>query len=102
MTVNPDTAKHTYEHDGKKYYFCAANCREKFIANPTIYLNKMYLNKAATPSSGLVTLAGSTGLSHPTKESANQAHATGKQGSPAYVCPMCPEVRESKPGACPS
>ena len=22
--------------------------------------------------------------------------------SPAYVCPMCPEVREHKPGACPS
>src|SRR5437764_10104916 len=28
--------------------------------------------------------------------------ATQKLASAAYVCPMCPEVRESKPGACPS
>ncbi len=26
----------------------------------------------------------------------------GAAASPAYVCPMCPEVREAKPGACPS
>ena len=26
----------------------------------------------------------------------------GADASPAYVCPMCPEVREAKPGACPS
>jgi len=26
----------------------------------------------------------------------------GAAVSPAYVCPMCPEVRETKPGACPS
>src|SRR5206468_2112444 len=25
-----------------------------------------------------------------------------RDDAPSYVCPMCPEVRESKPGACPS
>jgi P-type Cu+ transporter len=28
--------------------------------------------------------------------------APGAAVSPAYVCPMCPKVRETKPGACPS
>src|ERR1700687_270858 len=40
MNVNPSSAKHVYEHAGKKYYFCCASCIEKFKADPGKYLNK--------------------------------------------------------------
>src|SRR5579859_7161322 len=49
MSVNPATAKHTYEHAGKNYFFCCAHCVEKFKADPQAYLNK-------PASSGLVML----------------------------------------------
>jgi Cu+-exporting ATPase len=38
MTVDPHTAKHRAEHHGHIYYFCAASCRSKFIADPQKYL----------------------------------------------------------------
>ena len=38
MTVDPATAKHRAEHDGRPYYFCCAGCRTKFLADPQKYL----------------------------------------------------------------
>ncbi|OOG56733.1 heavy metal translocating P-type ATPase [Rhodanobacter sp. C03] len=38
MTVDPHTAKHHAEHDGDTYHFCSARCREKFVAEPSAYL----------------------------------------------------------------
>jgi Cu+-exporting ATPase len=38
MTVDPHTAKHRADHHGRTYYFCAAGCRAKFIADPARYL----------------------------------------------------------------
>jgi Cu+-exporting ATPase len=78
MNVNTATARHVHEHAGKKYYFCCGHCLEKFSANPGQYLNR-------PASSGLVSLG-----------------MPAAAPAAAYVCPMCPEVRESKPGACPS
>ncbi|MCJ9428805.1 heavy metal translocating P-type ATPase [Kordiimonas marina] len=40
MTVNPETAKHTAAYKGTDYYFCAARCREKFVADPESYLGE--------------------------------------------------------------
>src|SRR5208337_3050946 len=101
MNVDPATARHVHEHDGKNYYFCCAGCVEKFKAAPTSYLN------ASPPSrpSGLVSL--SAAITPPTRPSANHPLALRPQSqpgsaAPAYVCPMCPEVRETRPGACPS
>ncbi|MCP1375908.1 heavy metal translocating P-type ATPase [Dyella lutea] len=45
MTVDPHTAKHRAEHEGHTYYFCAARCREKFVAEPQAYLGE----RKATP-----------------------------------------------------
>ncbi len=88
MNVDPATAKHVHDHGGKKYYFCCAGCLRKFEANPQAYLNK--------PASGLVTLGMPAPKMPPVVPTAKPASA------PAYVCPMCPEVHEAKPGACPS
>jgi Cu+-exporting ATPase len=46
MTVDPHTAKHRAEHAGHVYYFCAARCQEKFVADPTAYLAE----RRATPA----------------------------------------------------
>jgi Cu+-exporting ATPase len=84
MKVNPVMAKHIHEHEGKNFYFCCAPCVEKFKADPAKYLH------APARHSGLVTLA------------AVKPAITAQTANTAYVCPMCPEVREKKPGACPS
>jgi P-type Cu+ transporter len=40
MTVDPQTAKQRAEHDGHMYYFCSARCQEKFVIDPSAYLEK--------------------------------------------------------------
>ncbi|MFZ1052898.1 MAG: heavy metal translocating P-type ATPase [Candidatus Sulfotelmatobacter sp.] len=108
MNVNPATAKHVYEHGGKNYYFCCASCAEKFKADPQKYLSGPPPAKA----SGLVMLGAAqsappTALESVHRDQPPQAkdhthtHSDSAQAV-AYVCPMCPEVRETKPGACPS
>ncbi len=87
MDVNPATSKHQVDHAGKSYFFCCAGCAEKFKSNP-----EKYLNPATRPSSDLVTLGGTALRPSNAGASANQ---------PGYVCPMCPQVRASKPGPCP-
>src|SRR5579859_4953107 len=84
MAVNPATAKHRFEHKGKPFYFCCNPCAEKFKANPEEFLAQ------PTPSR-LVTL-GAPAV-HPVPAPAKQS---------AYVCPMCPKVRASKAGPCPT
>ena len=32
MTVKPETAAGSFQHEGTTYYFCSKGCREKFIA----------------------------------------------------------------------
>jgi Cu+-exporting ATPase len=103
MSVNPATAKHIYEHDGSKHYFCSAGCVEKFKANPGQYLNKSDLNQAAAPVSrhaAMVVMPAKAATASPLEGKSQPA--TPASSRAAYVCPMCPEVREAKPGACPS
>ncbi|HTU41485.1 MAG TPA: heavy metal translocating P-type ATPase [Candidatus Aquilonibacter sp.] len=100
MNVNTATAKHLHEHAGTEFYFCCAGCAEKFKADPA-----KYLDQKPPVASGLITLGG--GIS-PAKPSQPPQPITliklapGSGAAPAYICPMCPEVRESKAGACPS
>ncbi len=81
MNVNPATAKHVHEYAGRKYYFCSAGCVEKFKTSPEKYL---------THAAPVMPVAVST----------SRKPAAG--GATYYVCPMCPEVRETKPVPCPS
>src|SRR5579883_283593 len=89
MTVNKASAKHTAEHGGDAYYFCSAGCVSKFKADPEKYLN----SETHGAQSKLVVIPSSVSKSEP--------HERTISGS-AYVCPMCPEVRETKPKPCPS
>ena len=40
MDVDPTTAKHRAEFEGKTYYFCAAGCRQKFLSHPEQYIHR--------------------------------------------------------------
>jgi P-type Cu+ transporter len=154
MTVDPGTAKFTYSHRGKAYYFCCAHCLEKFKTDPEKYLKK----PASAVSSTLVTLGGpaspkrsigearsqvkdpvcgmdvnpsdakqklvhagetyyfcSAGCAekfraHPEKYAqpmpgrvtpAEKLIVQPAEDNRKYICPMCPEVSKTGPGACP-
>jgi Cu+-exporting ATPase len=75
MSVDPATAKHRAERDGKTYLFCSGRCREKFVADPMKYLEPKAQAPAPPP-------------------------AAAPPGA-IYTCPMHPEIRQVGPGACP-
>jgi Cu+-exporting ATPase len=79
MEVVPETAKHKLTHAGKTYYFCSAPCVEKFREHPERYLQ-------------------STAQSRP---SAIPPVSPKPRQAARYVCPMCPGVSSTDPGACP-
>ena len=104
MSVDPATARHTATHEGKTYYFCCAGCAKKFMADPETY--------GKPKGAGLVTIGGIAschGPSRTAEDPGSEAHsAPAPPDSPladtegsAYLCPMCPEVRQFKPGPCP-
>jgi len=101
MAVNQATAHHKTQHNGKDYFFCSAGCLTKFQANP-----EKILSSAPQPMrSGLVSLGGPA-LVMPTMGKPGAAPNATSEGGPAkdtraYVCPMCPEVRQLGPGPCP-
>ena len=71
MVVDRPEAAGTHEYAGVTYPFCSLDCLERFRANPGAYLAGPPAEPAAAP-------AGMT-----------------------YTCPMHPEVRQPRPGACP-
>src|SRR5436309_254220 len=71
MTVRAESP-HQTTFEGRTYRFCSAGCLAKFIADPHRYLSAS--DHGARP--------------------ANDSAAE-------YTCPMHPEVRQRKPGACP-
>jgi P-type Cu+ transporter len=40
--VDPATAQHKSEHEGRTYHFCAPGCRKAFEAEPKKYLDPNY------------------------------------------------------------
>ncbi|MBV9181544.1 MAG: heavy metal translocating P-type ATPase [Acidobacteria bacterium] len=78
MSISESTAYRT-ERARITYLFCSHDCLREFEAHPQHYLHKLSL-PVAIPS-------------RPESASARRV---------IYVCPMCPAVREDKPGACPS
>ena len=83
MSVDPAKAASTAVHQGKTYYFCSRGCGEKFKASP-----EKYVSQSETPKITAVDAV---------EERKTAAAASGTK----YVCPMDPEVRQSRPGACP-
>jgi Cu+-exporting ATPase len=76
MTPKPDTP-HRVEHLGATYLFCGAGCARRFAETPERYLDSDAKTAAAA-----------------------EVERSAPPGT-MWVCPMDPEVREPKPGACP-
>lgn len=72
MEVTETDAAGSVVHEGRAYYFCSAQCVDKFKAEPERYL-------AAAPPPSIRAVAAAA----------------------EYTCPMHPEVRQSGPGPCP-
>ena len=77
MTVNPETAAGSFEHNGTTYYFCSKHCAQKFSSNPQQFL---------FPSEQPAVVS----IGRPSERVAGN-----------YTCPMHPEVHSPKPEACP-
>ncbi len=73
MVVDPETARHRADHDGRSHVFCSAGCHDKFVANPAAYLADDPAQSVAEPA---------------------------RKGA-IYTCPMHPEIRQPRPGNCP-
>jgi Cu+-exporting ATPase len=89
MNVEPERAAGSYVHNGQTYYFCSQHCLAKFKDEPEKFLKSSAVGRAAHDHAHLHSQETAPGASK------------SRQGLGAYVCPMDPEVRESKPGACP-
>jgi P-type Cu+ transporter len=76
MTVTAQSPN-VLQHEGKPVYFCAAGCKAKFVANPDKY-------QLATSAATLIV-----------------PNITAPVLGVVYTCPMHPEVRQDRPGACP-
>ena len=72
MKVSANPDK-AFAHEGTTYYFCSAGCLAKFRAAPAAYLKS---------------------------ERAVQIQRPVAIGT-IYTCPMHPEIRQDRPGACP-
>src|SRR5208282_4624225 len=99
MNVNPATARYKTQHSGKEYFFCCAGCLQKFQATP----EKILASPPKPMGSGLISLgtpASPQKLIVPAPAPVAPT-AGAEKDTRAYVCPMCPEVRQMGPGPCP-
>ncbi len=82
----PGRAVGPVEHGGEDYWFCCEGCAGRFRADPA-----GVLERAA---------AGGASCGHGAAERTAPRADEVPEGT-AWVCPMCPEVRESEPVPCP-
>lgn len=85
MTVDPETAAASFEHNGTTYYFCRTQCRDRFSADPEQFLKP----------------DGPQEQEHPPLTFITRKPAASPVEAPAYTCPMHPEVSQERPGSCP-
>ncbi|MCA1572224.1 MAG: heavy metal translocating P-type ATPase, partial [Chloroflexi bacterium] len=86
MNVGPKSP-HRLVHEGTEYRFCSARCLERFRADP-----ESFLGEGGT--------RGSDNRAPRANERPRAEAALAPRGA-VYTCPMDPEVRQDRPGACP-
>ena len=83
MRVDPATARHALEHAGATYYFCCGGCQAAFRQDPGAFLRA---GAGDGPSA---------------RRDPDSGAAAEPAAASAWVCPMCPGVRETEPVPCP-
>jgi Cu+-exporting ATPase len=111
MTVDPDHAAGHSEWGGEAYHFCSKSCKAKFDADPARYAGGgSSQDRHGHDAHGHGGHGHAQCCHHRKTETHNPAHEPGHpvdSGTPAvtgttvYTCPMHPEVRQDRPGACP-
>ena len=82
MTVDPETSRFSFDYRGTTYHFCCSGCHAGFQQDP-----EAFLRAAGDAATGVAVM---------------QMHGLALPAGTVYVCPMCPDVRETEPGPCPS
>jgi len=98
MTVDTENAAASLEHEGKKYYFCARHCAEKFRVEPAKYLAVSVPGQMPRPS-GMVMIGGIQPAA--SVKAAPTFKRPPTTAGEIYTCPMDPEVEQRGPGTCP-
>ncbi len=83
MTVDPEKSRFSFDYGGTTYHFCCGGCHAAFQQDPEAFLRAATDLTAATDSAAAV-------------------DESPLPPGTVYVCPMCPEVRETEPVPCPS
>tara|TARA_R110002124_G_scaffold267777_3_gene435153 strand:- start:19602 stop:21971 length:2370 start_codon:yes stop_codon:yes gene_type:complete len=73
MSVDSKTAKFSARHADHDYYFCSEKCHDKFVVNPSDFVDAMASSSKPEP---------------------------GASGT-IYTCPMHPQIRQDHTGNCP-
>ena len=96
MKVNTADARGgSHEHAGRTYFFCNPRCRERFAADPQHWLER-------GPSMAAMGAPAAAAIGYPGAPAATAGDAAAREGERVeWICPMDPEVLETKPGACP-
>jgi P-type Cu+ transporter len=101
MSVNPEAAGYQTSYNGKEYFFCSAGCLAKFKANPERILS----SPPQAMGNTLVSLRRPNFVmpapGKPTEVPDSTRPADSGKDLRIYVCPMCAEVRQTRPGPCP-
>jgi P-type Cu+ transporter len=116
MIVDAENPKHSLEHDGHRYGFCSAGCKDRFAAAPQDYLTAedpvcgMTVNRATARHMAKHEGRRFYFCSARCQERFEAEPAAYLAGRPApepmpagtlYTCPMHPEIVQEGPGDCP-
>jgi P-type Cu+ transporter len=102
MSVHPAKTPHRAVHQGKDYFFCGVGCGTKFLADPEKYLGRAqagYAGGAASRQEG--SHAGGAVSGQGAGRAGGAVSRQEDSQSTIWTCPMHPEIRSDKPGACP-
>ena len=88
MTVEPDNAAATIEHEGQTFHFCSESCARKFRKAPDDFPQQTRDNESSSECC---------------HHGGTNAEASSSKADPSatYTCPMHPEVEQQGPGSCP-
>jgi Cu+-exporting ATPase len=96
--VDESTALHA-EREGRKFYFCCAECRERFLGQTKL---RNWTDLRASPASRPgVPVADTREDSHSCCHGHERSAVVNPSSSANYYCPMCAGVESDKPGDCP-
>ncbi len=102
MRIDPDTAKHSVEHGGVRYFFCSDSCHERFVEDLGAWVEpkKVSISFGGVAVEGEPVNGGAACCCHGVG-GGTEARVAGKPAEGGYTCPMHPEIVPDEPGSCP-